>query len=340
MRRLVILLTSLVLLGGWATPAQAVTTKRIAVLLINFSDDIRQPWTPAFIDTQLDGPAPSVHDFYDRSSFGQLQVSADVYGWFVVVATVAPCQLNAFRDQADAAATASGVDLSLYTNKMYVYPNNSAPGNCRSGGEMPGTRSWVSLGSCTPTNCVERRSFTHEFGHNLGMDHAGFLNCNGVVLASTGCTFGQYGDTYDVMGCCPGALLSNVHRLQMGWIPPNQVTTITASQTVTVTPTNVASSLVYRVPYGTNYVYIENRAERTIYENGPGTWTGGMLLFRVYPDYAVRAQVQLLDGSPATDHITWMGLPVGQSFTIPGGATITNQAFDGLSNTVQIELGC
>jgi len=320
------------------TPAPLSTDKRIAVMLINFSDDVRQPWTTAFIDSRFDGPSRTVSDFYARSSFGQLDVSADVFGWFVIAQPATPCSLSATANQADAAATASGVDLSLYTNRMYVFPASGRTGECISNGDMPGTRSWVSIpvSSCVEaTGICQERTFVHEFGHNLGMDHAGKLLCDGGVLDGT-CTFGQYGDSYDVMGCCPGSLLSNVHRLQMGWIPPGQVITVTTSQILTVTPLNDPASLVYRIPYGANYLYLENRNERTIYENGPGTWGGDQLLFRIYPDFTVRAQSQVLDGSPATDHNTWLGLPVGESFTPPGGPTITNLAFDGANNTVQI----
>ena len=293
------------------TPNQ-VSTRRIAVLLINFSNDPRQPWTPSFIDSLYDGP----------------------------IGTVA--------SQADAAATAAGVGLSLYTNKAYVWPQNDTVGACRSTGEMPGTRTWVALQTtCTPTACAARSALWHEFGHNLGLNHAAAYNCNGVVYSNT-CTSSEYGDSFDIMGCCSNPLISNLGRLKLGWIPPAQVVTVTQNSTITVTRVNDPTSLVYRFSLGDgNFIYIENRAERTIYENGPGTWTGGMLLFRVAPDYTVTLAnppgafpfSYLLDGSPESNtNPQTRGLPVGASFTTPDGVTITNQAFDGTNNTVQIGL--
>jgi len=187
--------------------------------------------------------------------------------------------------------------------------------------------------------CAARTIPAHEFGHNLGYAHASAWNCAGVVL-STSCVHSEYGDSFDVMGTSYG-LLSNLNRLRFGAIPPTQVVDVT-NATITVTPLNNPTSLVYRIPYGSDFIYIENRAERTVYENGPGTWNGGMLLFRVGPDYTVQTLgawpgSHLLDGSPESNtNPGARGLPVGASFTTPTGVTITNLSFDGVNNTVQV----
>jgi len=335
------------------TPAPTTTPpppndRRIAVLLINFSDDVRQPWTTGFIDSLYDGPPKSLADFYSVSSFGQLTVTSDTFGWFTIANPVAPCTVGTVADQADAAAIAAGVDLSLYTNKAYVWPQNNATGACRSTGEMPGDQSWVALQTtCTPTACAARSSLWHEFGHNLALNHASAYNCNGVVYSQT-CTASEYGDSFDVMGCCSTPLISNLGRLKVGWIPPAQVVTVTQSSTITVTGVNDPASLVYRVSLGDgNFMYIENRAQRTIYENGNGeSWPGGTLLFRVAPDYTVHLAnppdafpySYLLDGSPESNtNPQTRGLPVGGSFTA-NGVTFTNLAFDGINNTVEVAI--
>lgn len=327
-------------LSGQAIAVEQTTTntKRIAVLLINFADDLRQPWTIGFIESLYDGSPKSLRDFYDQSSWGKLTVATDVFGWFTLAAPVLPCEQNVWQGQADVAATAAGVDLSAYTNIAYVWPQNNTAGSCRSAGEQPGRRNWIALQTtCDEATgvCAARVNLFHEFGHNLGLDHAGD-------------EAGMYGDSYDVMGCCPSSLLSNIHRLQLGWILPEQVVTITHDQTVTVTAAQDQASKVYRVADGTgNYLYLENRAARTVYENGPGVWTGGMLLIRVAPDHMVFRSTPrgpayplttLLDGTPESNtNPGAKGLPVGRSLT-RGPATITNLAFDGVNNTVQIEV--
>lgn len=211
---------------------------------------------------------------------------------------------------------------------------------------MPGTKAWIALQTtCTPTACAARSSLYHEFGHNLGLNHASAYDCAGVVYSQT-CTASEYGDSFDVMGCCSNPLISNLGRLRLGWVPPSQVVTVTQNSTLTVTAVNDPASLVYRVSLGDgNFIYLENRAERTIYENGTGgVWTGGMLLFRVAPDYTVKLTnppgafpySYLLDGSPESNaNPQTRGLPVGGSFTA-NGVTITNVSFDGTNNTVGV----
>jgi gametolysin peptidase M11 len=309
------------------TTTVSTESKSIAVLLINFADDPRQPWTPVFIDSLYDGPGASVANLWEDTSFGQLQVSSDVFGWFTIAVTKAQCpsSQNAISDQADAAATAAGVNLNLYTNISYLWPDNGISG-CRSGGQMPGTRTWVALQTtCSEATgvCAARYMPMHEFGHNLGLNHAGN-------------EAGQYTDSFDVMGCCGKAQTSNIHRAFMGWIPPSQVVTVTGSTTLSVTRANDPTSNVYRISNGTDYYYIENRGERTVWENGTGApWPGGMLLIRVAPDYTIPAVTTLLDLNPNTSP-TQVGLPVGSSYTMPNGVVITNLAFDGTNNTVQI----
>ena len=308
-------------------PPPGPTQYRIAVLLINFSDDPRQPWTSGFIDSLYDGPGKSLANFWNDASWGQVAVTADVYGWFTIAVTTAQCpsSQNALSDQADAAATAAGVDLSLYTHRSYVWPANGVSG-CRSGGQMPGTRSWNALQTtCSEATgiCAARSGLVHEFGHNLGLNHAGDVN-------------GEYGDIWSVMGS-GGAMIHNIHRAFLGWSPASQVVTVVTSTTITVGAAGNPASFVYRIPDGTgNYVYLENRAVRTIWENGNGeNWPGGKLLLRIAPDYTIPAITTLIDADPGTSP-TQVGLPVGSTYTMTNGTTITNFAFGGTDNTVQV----
>jgi hypothetical protein len=340
------------------TPAPTTTTppsppppgERIAVMLVNFSDDIRQPWTTGFIDSLYDGSAPSVSDFYTQASWGQLATSADVFGWFVTATPTSNCNLLMLHQQADAAATASGVDLSLYTNKVYIFPKTAAC-NFAGSGDMPGTRTWINLNpiACPEgtTNCQGLNTLVHELGHNLGLNHAGLLNCPGAVYG-TNCTTTNLGDNFDVMSCCITSRLANVRLLQLGWIPPSQAVIVAASQTLTVAPATAQGSVVYLVPTGDGeYLYLENRADMTIYDPVLGDYSNGNLLFRKAPIYTAStptprgpyySMTQLLDGSPFTNNGgNAKGLPVGSSFTV-NGITITNVAFDGVNNVVEIEV--
>jgi len=317
-------------------------------MLVNFSDDNRQPWTTDFISTLWNGPARSVQDFYARSSFGQENLSADVFGWFTIAAPTTECGFWGTNSAlADAVATASGVDLSQYTNRAYIVPFTS---QCHftGTGDNPGSRTWFNINpaTCTPADCSQQfQPFPHEIGHNFGLAHAHSLICTSggvhVVLSDT-CTTNEYGDQFNAMGCCQPSLLSNVDRLKLGYIPAPQMVTITASGTYTITGAYSAASSVFRVADGTGqFLYFENRAQQSAYDPGSegGVWPNGNLLIRRAPDLPGIIGASLLDGSPAdNDSIpNAKGMPVGSSFSF-GALTVTNVSWDGTNNVVQVTL--
>jgi len=304
-------------------------------MLVNFSDDSRQPWTTQFVSTLWNGPARSVQDFYARSSFGRENITADVFGWFTIAVPTTDCGF--WGTNSALVDAVSGVDLSQYTNRAYIVP--STP-QCRftGTGDNPGNRTWFSIDPaiCTPVDCSQQfQPFPHEIGHNFGLAHAHSQTCTSggvhVVLSDT-CTTNEYGDQFSVMGCCQPSLLSNVDRLKLGYIPASQVVTITTSGQYAITGAYNAASLVYRVADGAGqYLYFENRAQQSAYDPGSegGVWQDGNLL--------IRRGASLLDGSPADNDVipNAKNLPIGASFTY-GALTVTNKAWDGTNNVVQV----
>lgn len=307
-------------------------------MLVNFADDLRQPWTTAFFDRIYNGPARSVADYFAQSSQGKLAVTASVSGWYTLTTKITSCDLLAVSTQADLAATAAGVNLTTFTNKVYVFPANSCFGGGR--GEMPGSRSWIGMpvdAACPDpalNNCQHFHLFPHELGHNIGLDHANNLFCtddtgNPVYFSAT-CTV-QLGDIYAVMGCCQPALLDNVRRAQLGWVPPP--VTVSTTTTLTVTPAYAAGSTIYRIPDGAGqFFYLENRATGPVYDVGP--WPNGNLLVRRAPELSTVGRCQ--SGCYAmTDLLAGRNLDVGLSFSF-ANVTVSNQAWDGANNTVQV----
>jgi len=328
-------------------PVPVPANVRIAVMLVHFAGDTAEPWTPAFIDSLFDGPAPSTADFYAQSSWGQLTVTSDTFGWFNTTAT--GCQITTMENQADAAATASGVDLSTYTHRAYVFHNTACSFTGNAGINWNTARYNLNPSTCSMTSCPPgaRNQFFHELGHNLGLNHAASYICTegGVhVVYSATCTTNQYGDQFDSMGCCATRMMSNLNRLRLGWIPMSQVVTVDTTSTLTVTGAYNQNSLVYRVPLGDGtYLYLENRRQSVpIYDlTSSSSWPNGNLLIRRFgPLNDPYPFTQLLDGSPGdNDSIpNAKALPIGAGFTA-NGVTITNQAFDGTNNTVGVTIG-
>jgi hypothetical protein len=65
--------------------------------------------------------------------------------------------------------------------------------------------------------------WAHEKGHNYGVLHAAYLNCNGQDLGQVGdqnsCTSEEYGDPWDTMGNAGGRMhYDTYHKRKIGWL--------------------------------------------------------------------------------------------------------------------------
>ena len=121
-----------------------------------------QPWTTTQVAGYYFNNNKSVASFYRDLSNGSLTVAGNVFGWFTLNVSTATCDYNGFATAARAAATAAGIDLSVYTNVSYAMAKVSA---CDWGGlgVVNGPYSWINgdaaMGVYVPT---------HELGHNFG----------------------------------------------------------------------------------------------------------------------------------------------------------------------------
>src|SRR5438552_3562995 len=120
--------------GGSAQTVQAAATqsaigaRKVAVLLVNFSDNASQPYTPDFARAIAFTNADSVAAYYAEDSWTQLTVTGDVYGWYTLPDASSACNYSQWATDATAAATAAGVSLTGYTNVVYAFPQVSAGG--------------------------------------------------------------------------------------------------------------------------------------------------------------------------------------------------------------------
>jgi hypothetical protein len=144
--------------------------------------------------------------FYDKSSFHQLELSADVTPWLPAFTTAPACPDDlgdhvpaAFSDPPNAAAAAAGYRVESYARVIYV----TARMNCN----------WDGLGVGHQIVLNADRNWNdmvHELGHTYGLAHARRETCRG-------CSKDEYGDPFSPMG--HGTLdFSAYEKLQMGWL--------------------------------------------------------------------------------------------------------------------------
>ncbi|TLY52523.1 MAG: hypothetical protein E6K53_04100 [Gammaproteobacteria bacterium] len=191
------------------------------VIIANFTDASVANTPSQIQDLMFTDPAgASIDALFRETSFGNVGFSGQVVGPFVInYSTTSACNLAAWADAAESAASAAGWDLSQYPRRLYVMPSTEmsvcgADGAAQVGGSP--SRAWV-------FNYTAKDVFAHELGHNLNMAHA-------ATLAN------QYGDASDDMSADGYALrhFNAPHMEQMGWTPAGNILTVTQSGTYTV----------------------------------------------------------------------------------------------------------
>jgi chitodextrinase len=319
---------------GGVTPA-VTGTKSVAVILLNFSNDTSQPWTTATVNGVVFNNANSVNAYYQDSSDGQLSLAGDTFGWYTIGSDNSGCQYSTWATQARNAATAAGVNLSLYQYTVYAFPSASSCGWAGLA-YLPGTASFIN-GSMT------LRVVAHELGHNLGVHHASSESCTNasnvrVTLSST-CTSSEYGDPFSVMGSASTRLHHNWHRAQLGFTNAGQ--TITTSGNYLLAPADSGGTprLLRIARSDGTYFQFEFRQPTGIFDNfSVSDPAVNGVTIRIAPNPTTIVQSQLLDATPDTSTFSDAPLAVGRTFTDPfTGMQVTTTAVSGSGATVNVQ---
>lgn len=205
--------------GGTSAPVpNTLGEQQTLVILVNFQDDPREPFTVEEASSFVFGEAS---DFIHENSYGQTWLAGDVHGWYTLPTTTT-CSDTVIREEADAIASVNGVNLADYDRIVYVYPND----NCGLGGQSTvggnPSRAYVYV-------FPDLRIFDHELGHSLGLHHSHGMNCNGAVIGSD-CNEIEYGDRLDIMG---GRELhfNSFQKERLGWLNYGDSPPIAIAQT-------------------------------------------------------------------------------------------------------------
>lgn len=306
-----------------ATTVAAGAQRRVAVILMNFSNDTREPWTVAQVRANaFDDATKSVAAYYRQASWGQLQLSGDVFGWYTIPDTNAGCNYTAWATSANAAATAAGVTVSAYDNIVYAFPSTSSCG--WSGlAYLPGTQSWLNNAG------TSLRTMAHELGHNFGTHHASTLNCADgglrVPLSATAasCSSKEYGDPFSVMGASGKYEPTSYSRGNFGWLQAANTQTVTTSGDYQLKPISTydpSAVQALRVKRSSStFLTLELRQpDGSYFDSFPASdpaVTG--VTVRITTDYTSRSQSQLVDTTPATTSFADAPLQPGQTVADP-----------------------
>jgi hypothetical protein len=295
--------------------------KSLAVVLFNFSNNPAEPYAPSYAAGVAFNNADSVAAYYAETSWGQLTISGEVFGWFTLPETDVGCATGVWAASATTAATAAGINLAAYDHVVYGFPSTAG---CPWSGlaSMPGRSSWLN-----GTSGMTLHTMAHELGHNFGTHHASSLSCteNGarVALASN-CTTAEYGDPFSVMGSGSHYQHTNFSRANFGWLSNANTVTATTAGDYSLTPIendNSTAVKVLRIPRADTGTYLTLEFRQPF-----GEWfdtfssidpvTNGVTV-RLAAGLSVPSQTRLVDATPATLTFADAPLPAGQTLIDP-----------------------
>ena len=240
--------------------------QRVAVILVNFQNNMSQPYTAATAHNVTFG---QTNQFYLDNSYGQTSLTGQVFGWYTLpISTPSTCDYSTIGSQADQIATANGVNLSQFTRKIYAFPQVAACSwwGLGSVGGNP-SRSWVN-------GSYQVKVVGHELGHNFGSYHSNSMDCS-----ISGCSAVEYGDDRDMMGLTTVGHFNAFQKERLGWLnygTSPAIQNITSAGTYWIegygTPSNGGPKAL-RILKSTDgsgkrtWYYVESRA-RLGYDNG------------------------------------------------------------------------
>ncbi len=343
--------TLLVADGGTETLASASTStssatgsKRVAIVLVNFSNDASQPYTPEYAGGVAFNNTNSVAAYYAASSYGQLTLAGDVFGWYTVPETNATCATDTWASSAASVAAAAGVTLSAYDNIVYAFPTVSSCGWAGLA-QMPGNLSWLN-----GIGAMNLRVMAHELGHNFGTHHASTLSCTvggvrvSLAASAADCSTSEYGDPFTVMGQASQYEHTNYSRGNFGWLQSSDTLTVTTTGDYALQATETTGTGVVRAlrmaRTSSSFFTLELRRPSGLFDafatTAPAV-TG--VSVRITSGYSVPLQSQLVDASPATTSFLDAPLAAGQTLVDPlSRISITTVSMSASGATVHVDI--
>lgn len=349
-------------LAAAASKAWSATPKKILGLRVRFTDAPNTPYSQAAYQANLAAASKALSDM----SFGKvnliLTVPANVLD---LPGTTASYTGNQEKLKADSRAAAIAAGINPANFDILVYSSPPVPG---SGPNVSGAGDQNLYSNTTVSVMV------HEFGHNLGLDHANFwvgtlAGGDLVERNATDASYGaagndEYGDFFDIMAddtrqapgrehVMPAGHYAMSGKAYLQWIEPTAITQATNSGTYRIhrfdhqdATANPANKLAL------NFTTADGRkiwaGLRRNFPGNPSLSTGA------YVVWAHRnSQQQLIDCTPLSrldgvpknpyEHADWdredSALPPGMSWITPDGSVrLTNLGQGGTAPQEYLDL--
>lgn len=304
--------------GGVGQTLDVFGERKALILLIGFPG-VPNTYDPQEMHAGVFGPGQSTDQLYREASRDQMWLGGirdpegDVWGPYEVQTDgCSTLSYGEVSDMALAAAEEDGIDVNAYDHRIYAFPPvDSCPG----GGIGGGNQVWVfGIGPQAIWDWVG-----HEAAHGFGFGHASsYDDCTVAgdpVTMGGACTHNEYGDPTDIMGR-RNFQFSAWHMERAGWLAPENVAVVEASERITIAPLESASDQIQSVRVlrdNGEFFHFEYRQPVGFDAGLEPELTHGVLV-RVVADPGSGGNPHLLDMTPQTSTNDDAALAVGRSF--------------------------
>lgn len=325
--------------------------QKTIVLLVNFQNTVQPNLTHTEVQDIIFN---KVNSYYLETSYNKTSFSGDVFGWYAIPIDQT-CSFPSVRYYAmNNVPTGLAIDFTKYSRVIIIAPFGPS---CSYGGtssigkqvlaSKDGAVEVASAGIVasyvTPNNGESFMLFAHELGHELGVDHASFLDCGSASITSQDCAKVEYGNPYSIMGVTTSAgHMDAVHKYLIGWLDASNILTADADGSYVIEPIEINSpgAKVLKIPRGpnnSNSFFVEYRQPIGFDAQFPisnSNVFSGALLYS--SSGGVRSM--LIDAiSPADSNNA--ALPLGAVFTDPlTGITLQTTALSPTALTIKANL--
>lgn len=328
--------------GMVTAAAYGARTVHTAYLLARFASDPASPYSVTSAQATVFGATNSVAAFYRDSSDSGIILTGDILGWYTVPAT-SGCDWQSWSANAQAAASAAGIDMSQYQEVVVGGPYRSS---CAFAGI-----GYVGVSGAYINGSPSIYVVGHEIGHNFGSHHASTLRCTSggsVVSLSASCSSDEYGDPFSIMGGGPrlhdAQQAYQIAQHMNGGVPDGAIVTATSGAYTLARRHSGANPQLLRIARGTTGTSfdVEMRAPYGAYDSfATGSSPVSGVLIRVSPtNLTTVSQSQLLDATPTTNTFSDASFVAGASLTDPvSGVRITVTSVGSAAASITVSPG-
>ena len=340
-------------------PSTPPTPRKVAVILLNFTDLVKEPLTVEQVRERVFTSATSTKAYFTENLYGWVilegrdNIQGDVLGWYTIPSASTPCNDTMWGMQGLQAAQAAGADTAGYDHIVYWWPRTTACSYGGKGATSGGTRAPTGTFNYGRNTWINSDSggnvVSHEFGHNFRMSHSGTRTCTDAggarVTMSDTCTTSEYGSRFDVMGSGGHRHSIAYNKGRAGVIGKPNVITVRQGGTYAIQPIEKGIACgtqairISRNANNTEFYYVDYRT-RTGFDAGYSATSSAIngVVITIAPNYETSyGNSGMLDMTPATTSFDDAGLLVGQTFTDPAGlVNITLESRD--ENAAQVRV--